>query len=341
MTRPDLLAAIACPDNLRAAFLQAARGKSATPPVREFRAGLAVNIAALREELLSGAVRVGDYHFFRIHDPKERRICAASFRERVLHHAVMRVCEPCFERYAVHHSYACRRGKGLHRALERAQSLARRHPWYLKLDIHHYFDSIHHQTLLALLAHRLPDPKTLELFARIIGSYHTEPGCGLPIGNLISQHCANLYLGLLDHALLEERRVAGYLRYMDDFLVFAPERESLRAELRWIEEFLARRLRLILHPRQQVNRCALGIPFLGFRVFPDVIRLTPRSRACFARKLRQYEQEADQGRLSEAALVRRVTALVACTQAAEAAGFRRAIFRGQDQNWPGVPWGQA
>ena len=62
--------------------------------------------------MLGGRVRVGDYHYFTIHDPKERTICAAHFRERVLHHAVMNVCEPVLERAAVFDSYACRKGKG-------------------------------------------------------------------------------------------------------------------------------------------------------------------------------------------------------------------------------------
>lgn len=325
----NLLAAIACPDNLRLAFLKAFKGKSGNQQACRFRDNLWEELAAMRSELLSGALCVGDYHFFRIYDPKERMICAASFRERVLHHAIMNICEPFFERYAIHDSYACRTGKGLHRAIDRAQQFCRKYPWYLKLDIRHYFDSIHHETLLKLVAKRLKDRTVLALFEKILASYKTGPGRGLPIGNLVSQHCANLYLGLLDHAVKEERKVPGYLRYMDDFVLFGSDREYLKQQLNWVEEFLATRLKLDLKDNRQLNRCSLGVPFLGFRIFPHTIRLAPRSRARFARKLRQYEQEAENGRLDEAGLARRVTALVSFTQAADAAGFRRMIIQRQ------------
>jgi len=103
---------IAEPENLRQAFLKAARGKRGKADCRMFQSRLDENLAALREELAAGRVRVGDYHLFTIFDPKERTICAASFGQRVLHHAVIAVCEPVLERAAVYDSYACRKGKG-------------------------------------------------------------------------------------------------------------------------------------------------------------------------------------------------------------------------------------
>ncbi len=82
---------ITAPDNLRLAFWKAAKGKRAKADCRAFQERLDENLAALRAELLSGDVRVGNYHYFKVHDPKERLICAAAFRERVLHHALMNV----------------------------------------------------------------------------------------------------------------------------------------------------------------------------------------------------------------------------------------------------------
>ena len=135
------------PENLRLAFLNAIRGKCGKQDVIEYTARLDENLRLLRDRLLARRVDVGHYHFFTVHDPKERVICAASFPERVLHHAIMNVCEPVLERYAIHDSYACRTGKGMHAAVLRAQAFTRQFPWYLKLDVRKYFDSIHHETL--------------------------------------------------------------------------------------------------------------------------------------------------------------------------------------------------
>ena len=101
----QLLAAIADPGNLRLAFWKASKGKRAKADCRAFQESLDANLGALRAELLAGRVRVGDYHYFTVHDPKERTICAAQFRERVLHHALMNVCEPVLERVAVFDSW--------------------------------------------------------------------------------------------------------------------------------------------------------------------------------------------------------------------------------------------
>ena len=104
----NLINKIADTDNIRLAFWKASKGKRAKREVIFFRKELEENITDLREQILTGNINVGHYTFFRIHDPKERVICAASFPERVLHHAIMNICEPIFEKYAIFDSYACR-----------------------------------------------------------------------------------------------------------------------------------------------------------------------------------------------------------------------------------------
>jgi retron-type reverse transcriptase len=99
----------------------------------------------------------------------------------------MAVCEPVLERAAVFDSYACRKGKGRLAAVERASGYARRHDWFLKMDVRKYFASIDHLLLERLLQRRFKDPAVLALFGEIIRSHETAPGRGLPIGNLTSQ----------------------------------------------------------------------------------------------------------------------------------------------------------
>jgi hypothetical protein len=280
----------------------------------------------LRRALLEEAVAVGDYRYFTVRDPKERQICAASFPERVLHHAAMNVCEPVFERYAIADTFACRPGKGTHRAVFRAREFARRFPVCLKMDVARYFDNVDHETLLRHLARRFKDGKLLRLFERFVRSYQTKAGKGLPIGNLTSQHFANFYLGALDHYVKEALRIKGYLRYMDDFLAFGAAKEDLRHTLEDIRGFLAQELMLELRDGVQLKPTAAGISFLGFRVFPHGIGLTRRSRRRFVDRLRSYEGRFERGELSENDLARRMQATVGFTQWADAVGFRRKVI---------------
>ncbi len=112
-------------------------------------------------------------------------------------------------------------------ALARAQQFARRYPFFLKLDIRKYFDSIPHEELLRRLARRFKDARLLDLVARIVGSFRGQVGRGITIGSLTSQHFANFYLGWFDRFAKEVLRIRGYVRYMDDMAFWSDDRGSL------------------------------------------------------------------------------------------------------------------
>jgi len=321
----NLYERIAEPENLRLAFLKSIRGKRSKPDVIAYTGNLDANLRQLREQLLAEQVDVGHYHFFTVHDPKERVICAASFPERVLHHAIMNVCEPILERYAIHDSYACRTGKGMHAAVLRAQAFSRAHTWYLKLDIRKYFDSIDQETVMSLLERRIKDKVLLDLVRTILETYAVTAGCGLPIGNLPSQHLANFYLGHLDHWIKETLRVSGYVRYMDDFVLWADDKATLKAQLHAIRAFLKAELKLELKDNVQINRRDRGMPFLGYRVFPNRLGLGPRARKRFSRKLRGYEQEWRNGEWSEPELAGHMEALLSYVRFADTLPLRKQI----------------
>lgn len=323
----NLYERIAEPENLRLAFLKAVRGKRCKADVIAYTARLDENLGRLRDQLLARQVVVGHYHFFKVHDLKERIICAAAFPERVLHHAIMNVCEPVLERYAIHDSYACRSGKGMHAAVHRAQTFTRRYAWYLKLDVRKYFDSICHEALLTLLERRIKDGDVVALCRQILATYETAPGTGLPIGNLLSQHLANFYLGHLDHWIKETRRVRGYVRYMDDFVLWGRDKPTFKEHLAAVRGFLASALGLDLKDDVQLNRCARGMPFLGYRVFADRLALGPRAQGRFARKLRGYEKEWLGGDWTEADLARHMEALLSYVRFADTLELRRDLVR--------------
>ncbi|HOK06311.1 MAG TPA: reverse transcriptase/maturase family protein [Syntrophales bacterium] len=327
MSAGDLYRQIADRDNIRLAFLKAARGKQARRDVIDFRKNFEENIEKIHGQLEDRNPDIGHYRYFQVYDPKKRLICAASFPERVLHHAIMNICEPVLESYAIYDSYACRKGKGGQKAILRAQEFAGRFDWFLKLDVRKYFDSIDHAILLGALARRFREKDILLLFEKIMSSYEVETGKGLPIGNLISQHLANFYLSVFDHWIKEERKVRGYVRYMDDFLIFDDDRDKLmHVELPAIKDFLQARLSLTVKPDIQMNRCARGIPFLGYRVFPQKILLSPRSKRRFVNKFRLYEGKQMNGEWSVDELVRHMDSLLEFTRFADSDGFRRNVI---------------
>jgi len=271
-------------------------------------------------------LNVGQYRFFHVHDPKKRLICAAAFPERVLHHAIMNVCEPVLDRYAIFDSYACRKGKGTHRAVLKAQTFARRRCWFLKLDIRKYFDSVDHEILQGLLSRLFKDRGVLELLDQILNTYHTKDAKGLPIGNLVSQHLANFYLSFFDHWIKEKRKIRFYLRYMDDFLLFGNNKQDLKEELQHIHAFLEEKLALSLNPAIQLNRCIKGIPFLGYRIFPGKLLLSGRSKNRFVNQFRLYEGKWQNGRWTIETLIRHMEPLIEFTKMADAKGFKKNVM---------------
>ena len=128
--------------NLREAAIRAARQKRNRDDVGEFLFNLENEIINLQRELKSGYYQPGEYEYFTIQDPKERVICVAPFRDRVLHQAVCHVLDPVFSRCYIYDSYACRKGKGTHKALARAQSFCRKYDFFLKCDIRKFYTAM-------------------------------------------------------------------------------------------------------------------------------------------------------------------------------------------------------
>jgi hypothetical protein len=175
-----------------------------------------------RNELVAQTYRPGAYYSFYIRDPKRRLISAAPFRDRVVHHALCNVIEPLFERTFIGDSYANRVGKGTHRALDRAQELARRYQYVLQCDVEQFFPSVDHTVLRAIISRKIADEQVMWLVDQILNSgagVLTEeytmvyfPGDdlfavnrprGLPIGNLTRDGLA--VSGAVDRGRLQRR----------------------------------------------------------------------------------------------------------------------------------------
>jgi hypothetical protein len=262
--------------NIRLAFLKAIRGKRSSPAVIRFCAQVDNNLARIRRRLEAYPLQWGNYQHFTVTDPKFRTISAVPFEDRIIRHALMNILEPLFERPLIDNSYACRKGKGTRKAVLYAFSRCKANPRFLKLDVRKYFDSVDHTVLKQQLARTLKDKRVLLVLFSIIDTYETKSGKGLPIGNLTSQYFANLYLSPLDHYILERLKPAGYVRYMDDMVLW-DDPDRLRKCLEGIQTFLDEKLCLSLKQLLQGKTCH-GLPFLGYLLKPKGIYLTQASK---------------------------------------------------------------
>lgn len=334
-------------DNLYGAHRKARRGgKRKHPAVAEFEIGLGSNLLELRDELLSEDYVPGAYRTFIVRERKERTISAAPYRDRVVHHALINIIQPIFEARFIHDSYACRKDKGTHRAIHRAQAFARRYPYVLQADIREFFPSIDHAILKGQIERHVACLATLRLVdkvlvsgAGILARRYTPmlfPGDdllalarprGLPIGNLTSQHWANVYLHDLDMFVKHTLKCEAYVRYSDDFVLFSDSRSALHEWHHAITDHLVT-LRLTLHgPRTQVYPVKSGIGFLGWRIFPHHLRLRRDNLRHALRRLRRQQEALASGALQSSDLTRSVQAWIAHAQHGQTYRLRRRVMR--------------
>ncbi len=332
-------------DNLLEAFYKARKGKRNKPNVAAFEANLEWELLKLVEELKSLNYQPGPYRTFQIYDPKERMISAAPFRDRVVHHALCNIIEPLYDPALIADTYANRFGKGSHAGIYRCQKFTRSFSYVLKADIRKYFPSIDHEILKEILRKKTKCKPTLWLIDLIIDNSNPQEQVsdyfsgddlfapfkrkkGLPMGNLTSQFFANLYLSPLDHFVKEDLAFEGYVRYVDDFVLFHDDKSVLHAAERSIREFLSTKLRLRLHDRKTfVAPIKDGISFLGQRIFTTHRRLKSDNVRRFKKRL-EYRLEAySKGEISPNTFEMQLNSWIGHARQADTWRLQRKLFR--------------
>lgn len=289
--------------NLLSAWRKTRRGSAKNVESAAFFLNMEKELFALQAELRSGEWSPVPYRFFEIRDPKQRTIAVSTFRDRVVHHALVNVLEPVFEKIFIKDSYATRKGKGVHAAVWRAQHFLRGHKWFLKTDVEKFFDSVNHDVLYGILCRRIKDRRLLAVCDTII-RHGGKEGCGLPIGNRTSQFFANVCLDPLDHFVKDRCGERGYVRYMDDFVVFQNDKIRLKALRIEIAGFLEEKLQLYLKPSATFLQARQnGLSFLGRRIFPGAVRLRPENLRRIMRRVRVREAQWRDGDLDETAFL--------------------------------------
>ncbi len=277
ITQNNLYQQIISFDNLLQAYQECRKGKRYSVQAMAFATHLEENLINIHNHLVWKTWTTGRPHRFIVREPKIREITAPPFADRVVHHAVMRVCAPLFEQRFIANSFACRKGKGAQAAVVKLQRFMRDTPAFsyaVKADVKKCFYSLQHEQLLTAVARVINCTDTLALSRTIFAGYDND-GVGLPIGALTSQWACNLLLDKLDHAMTDKHGFGRYVRYMDDVIIVAKDKAQAKRCLALFETEL-NALGLQLNPKSCVSPLKNGIDFVGYRTFAT--HILPRKR---------------------------------------------------------------
>lgn len=281
------------------AYKKCARGKRNSTECLHFEMKLGYELVKLHKEILSGKYKPQPLRCFILLEPKPREIWASSFRDRIVHHIIVKEVAKIWDKKLHPKSFACRKGMGTHAAIKdfkkqvrKISQGGRKTVWVLQLDLESFFYTIDRETLKKLFLKDIKNPLMIRLIEmqfevdprlnyRRTGdldrfqSFPTErswlsktSGQGIPIGNLTSQYGANLYLNELDHLITRELKPKGYLRYMDDLTLMDTDPEKLRPFEKIVNDWLLKNRKQKLNSRKtSLKPLEVGIEYLGLELF--------------------------------------------------------------------------
>jgi RNA-directed DNA polymerase len=273
------------------AYLEARKGKRSTRACFEFERHLGSNIEALAYELQSKTYRPREYTKFFVYEPKMREINAPHFRDLVVQHAIYKEINGIFDRSFIDHSYACRKGMGTHSASLYTQKEMRRYNggmYSLKLDIRKFFYRIDREILQKLFEKKIKDKAFVEL---MMSFTKMDTPLGIPIGNLLSQLYALIYLNPLDHFIKRILKIKSYVRYVDDFVLIGITKERAKVLKVEIEKFLSEKLNLVLS-KWTIAPIKKGINFVGYRTWRTKRFVRRHSIAKFKKAIKRVNLDA-------------------------------------------------
>lgn len=278
-------------ENLYSAYLDVRKGKRKKKACFEFEINLGANLNSLYDRIHNGSYKPDPYFKFVVYEPKKRIIHAPSFRDIVVQHAIYRTVYDIFDRSFINTSFACRKGFGIHKASDYTQMVLRRcddDEYTLKLDIRKFFHSIDRGVLRQLIVCKIKDKNILDimmLFTKKGGS------TGIPIGNLLSQIYATIYLSPLDHCIKRNFKIKYYARYVDDFILFGLTRNECLKYRAQIIKFIKYNLGLELS-KSTIQKIKRGVNFVGYRTWKHKRLIRKHSLYKFNKKVKNNQQKS-------------------------------------------------
>lgn len=205
---------------------------------------------------------------------KKRPLGIPTIEDRVVQQSVVNVLQPKFEDNLFHNwSVGYRPNRGVQRALQIILwNIEQGYNHIYDCDIKGFFDNIPHKKLIGILKKYISDRTVLNLINQWLKAGHMEEGklihsdYGTPQGGVISPLLANVYLNELDWEW--DLHGIRFVRYADDFLLFARTKEDIKKAASVTKEKLAELgLEISKEKTKVVNFHHDDFDFLGFTFY--------------------------------------------------------------------------
>ena len=327
-------------ENIKSAIIKACKNNGRMSPAKRrsidyIKENLDLTVVQVQKLLINREYKTSPYHIYPLFDPKLRMIYSLPFMiDRIIHHALLNILEPLWDSLMISDSYACRKGKGQHKAAMRCMEFTRKYKYCAQLDISQFYVNINHKVLKRVIRKKIKDKIVLETLDEIIDSISTRntnirllkrlkrkgvscdgldisiqklltskqfdnnERAGLPIGSYTSQWFGNLFMNELDMFVKHKLKCKAYIRFCDDFVLFSNNKEELKQWANSLEEFLKVNLHLLLS-KKQVFPTAQGVDFVGYRYFPEgYILLRKRTAKRIRRRLKSLTIRLKEGKIT-------------------------------------------
>lgn len=265
------------------AHCRARKGKTTRSSVVDVDLRPMVYVTHILNVLRDGIYVPSRFREFTVTDPKKRLVLALPYVDRIVHQwLIEEFIKPYYLPRFIKDSYACIPGRGSHAAVKCIQGYMRdmcqrQGKYYIvKMDISKYFYNIDRDVLFKILKRAIASPRLLDLLHTII--FSDEERVGIPIGNYTSQYFANIYLNELDQYCKHNLGVKYYVRYMDDFILLAPNKRKAKRWYRAIQRYAEGYLHLKLNPKSCFYPSSHGLDFVGYKIMNNCLRLRQRSK---------------------------------------------------------------
>lgn len=266
-------------ENIWESWWKFKKGKTRTKRFYYFESKLENNLLSLHNSIKDQIYQHGSYRCFMVCDNKKRKISEAQIRDKIVHRLIYDYLIAIYDKSFDFDVWSCRKGKGIIASLLRTKKLFSKFQdsFVWKADIRKFFDNVDHELLLKIIHHKIKDHKAIFLIERVLNSYSTEDGKGIPLGNLTSQIFANIYLNEFDRFVRHRIKPDAYLRYGDDFILIMENKNKLTDARYLAIEFLDDFLKLNLKKGHVILKVKQGMKFLGMKISSESICLNKRN----------------------------------------------------------------
>ena len=294
-------------ENMYKAYKKSLKGNNKyNHEAMEFALNETYNLNQLIQSLQDETYEFDGYIRFKVYEPKERIIDAPHYKDKIVQLAINNVLKELYMPTFIYDSYACLDDKGTHKCVDRIQYFMRKAKWQygedayiIKIDIKKFFYSINREILKKLLAKKIKCEKTLRLIYKIIDSVDDISPLGMPLGNTLSQLCANIYLNEIDQYCKRKLSIKYYTRYVDDVFCIAPNKEEAKRILKLVRIFTKQILNLELNEnKSKVFPINQGVNTIGFKIYATHKLLRNDSKKRIKRKAKKIRKLLSENKIS-------------------------------------------